>query len=117
LKLLSTLLSSVSGIPGGLFSPSLSVGAAFGSLIHVILPEADPQTLALLAMVGYFAGVVQSPLTAFVIVLEMTSDRAMVMPLMATALLASGAARLVCPEPLYHALSYNYDSPRSRGAS
>jgi H+/Cl- antiporter ClcA len=117
LKLLSTLLSSVSGIPGGLFSPSLSVGAAFGSLIHLILPEANLRTLALLAMVGYFAGVVQSPLTAFVIVLEMTSDRAMVMPLMATALLASGAARLVCPEPIYHALSYNYDSPRSRGAS
>jgi len=117
LKLLSTLLSSVSGIPGGLFSPSLSVGAAFASLIQEILPGADPQTLALLAMVGYFAGVVQSPLTASVIVLEMTSDRGMAMPLLATALLAAGASRLICPEPLYHALSYGYDARPPRGAS
>jgi len=111
------LLSSVSGIPGGLFSPSLSVGAAFASLIQEILPGADPQTLALLAMVGYFAGVVQSPLTASVIVLEMTSDRGMAMPLLATALLAAGASRLICPEPLYHALSYGYDARPPRGAS
>jgi H+/Cl- antiporter ClcA len=116
-KLLSTLLSSVSGIPGGLFSPSLSVGAAFASFIHEILPAANTQTLALLAMVGYFAGVVQSPLTASVIVLEMTSDRGMAMPLLATALLAAGASRLICPEPLYHALSYSYDPPRDRRAS
>jgi hypothetical protein len=62
-----------------------------------------------------FAGVVQSPLTAFVIVLEMTSDRGMSMPLMAASLLAAGTSRLVSPEPLYHALSYNYD-PKSAQA-
>jgi H+/Cl- antiporter ClcA len=116
-KLVSTLLSSVSGVPGGLFSPSLSVGAAFGSLIHEIAPAIDIQAISLLSMVAYFAGVVQSPLTAFVIVLEMTNDKAMAMPLMATALLAAGASRLICPEPLYHALSYTYDSPRGHGAS
>jgi len=111
-KLVATMLSSVSGIPGGLFSPSLSVGAAFGAIVHAILPEANVQAVALLAMVAYFAGVVQSPLTAFVIVLEMTSDRGMAMPLMAAALLAAGTSRLICPEPLYHALSYGYDSAR-----
>jgi H+/Cl- antiporter ClcA len=116
-KLISTLLSSVSGVPGGLFSPSLSVGAAFGSWIHEIAPAIDVQAVALLSMAAYFAGVVQSPLTAFVIVLEMTNDKAMVMPLMATALLAAGVSRLICPEPLYHALSYSYDSPRRKGAS
>jgi H+/Cl- antiporter ClcA len=116
-KLLSTLLSSVSGMPGGLFSPSLSVGAAFGSFIHEITPAVDIQAISLLSMVAYFAGVVQSPLTAFVIVLEMTNDKAMAMPLMAAALLAAGASRLICPEPLYHALSYTYDSPRAHGAS
>ena len=111
-KLIATMLSSVSGIPGGLFSPSLSVGAAFATVIHAILPDTNMQAVALLAMVAYFAGVVQSPLTAFVIVLEMTSDRGMAMPLMAAALLASGMSRLICPEPLYHALSYAYDVPR-----
>jgi H+/Cl- antiporter ClcA len=113
-KLVSTLLSSVSGIPGGLFSPSLAVGAAFASLVHLVLPAANLQALLLLAMVAYFSGVVQSPLTAFVIVLEMTSDKGMAMPLMACSLLAAGASRLVSPEPLYHALSYNYDPAPER---
>jgi len=112
-KLASTLLSSVSGLPGGLFSPSLAVGAAFASIVHPMLPDANLQALSLLAMVAYFSGVVQSPLTAFVIVLEMTSDKGMAMPLMAASLLAAGTSRLVSPEPLYHALSYNYDSARS----
>ncbi|HVZ02991.1 MAG TPA: chloride channel protein [Dongiaceae bacterium] len=114
-KLVSTLLSSVSGIPGGLFSPSLAVGAAFASIAHLALPDANLQALSLLAMVAYFAGVVQSPLTAFVIVLEMTSDKGMAMPLMAASLLAAGTSRLVSPEPLYHALSYNYDPKPPQG--
>ncbi|WP_046861670.1 chloride channel protein [Microvirga massiliensis] len=113
-KLVTTLLSSVSGIPGGLFSPSLSVGAGFGSLATAVLPGTDPRLIAVLAMVGYFAAVVQSPLTAFVIVMEMTSDNRMVIPLMATALLAAGLSRLIAREPLYHALSYRFDAPVAR---
>src|SRR3954471_189247 len=89
LKLAATLLSSVSGIPGGLFAPSLSVGAGLAAALSWLLPSLDVRALGLLAMVGYFAGVVQAPLTAFVIVLEMTADNGMVVPLMATALLAT----------------------------
>lgn len=115
LKLAATLLSSISGIPGGLFAPSLSVGAGLAPALSAILPSIDIRSLAILAMVGYFTGVVQAPLTAFVIVLEMTEDRAMVVPLMATALLAAGASRLICPHPLYHMLSRQFDVPRQRG--
>jgi len=107
-KLAATLLSSISGIPGGLFAPSLSVGAGLAPALAFLLPSLDPRALGLLTMVGYFAGVVQAPLTAFVIVLEMTEDSRMVVPLMATALLAAGASRLVCPHPLHHTLSRNY---------
>lgn len=109
LKLLATLLSSISGIPGGLFAPSLSVGAGLGPALAAIMPGLDLRALSLLAMVAYFAGVVQAPLTAFVIVLEMSEGSRMVVPLMATALLATGASRLICPHPLYHVLSRNYD--------
>lgn len=108
LKLLATLLSSISGIPGGLFAPSLSVGAGLGPALAAILPSLDLRALSLLAMVAYFAGVVQAPLTAFVIVLEMSEGSRMVVPLMATALLATGASRLICPHPLYHVLSRRY---------
>jgi H+/Cl- antiporter ClcA len=107
-KLITTLLSSASGIPGGLFSPSLAVGAGLGSMVTPIFTFVEPRVLMLLMTVGYFAAVVQSPLTAVVIVMEMTSDRNMVIPLLATALFASGISRLIQREPLYHALSHGF---------
>lgn len=110
-KLLATLLSACSGIPGGLFSPSLSVGAGLGSILIPLLPWVDPRTISTLMMVAYFAGVVQSPLTAFVIVVEMTASAHSSIPLMATALMAAGLSRLISREPLYHALSCGYLEP------
>ena len=56
-------------------------------------------------MTGYFAGVTQAPMTAFVIIIEMTDNHDNVVPLMAASMLGYGAARLISPVPLYHALS------------
>jgi H+/Cl- antiporter ClcA len=56
-------------------------------------------------MVGYFAGVVQSPLTAFIIVMEMTNNQEMLLALITTSFIAHGVSHLVCPQPIYHALS------------
>jgi H+/Cl- antiporter ClcA len=108
LKMAATLLSSMSGIPGGIFSPSLAVGAGFGANLAVLLPTVPVEVVILLAMVSYFAGVVQAPITAFVIVAEMTNDHAMMVPLMGAALIAYGASRLVCKEGIYHALSKSF---------
>lgn len=60
---------------------------------------------ALLGMSAYFAGVVQAPMTAFVIILEMTGNHDNVVPVMAASMIGYGTARLIAPEPLYHALS------------
>jgi H+/Cl- antiporter ClcA len=111
LKLLATLISSVCGIPGGLFSPSISVGAGLGSALSTIFTSTPAGAVVLLGMVGYFAGVVQAPITAFVIVMEMTNDQAMLIPLMAAAVIAFGTSKLLCPEALYHALAENYRDP------
>ncbi|RUP09569.1 MAG: chloride channel protein [Hyphomicrobium sp.] len=117
-KLIATMLSSASGIPGGLFSPSLAVGSGLGSMLTPVVTFVDPRALMLLMTVGYFAAVVQAPLTAVVIVMEMTSDRNMVVPLMATALLAAGISRLISRQPLYHALSHAYaPKPQHKEAS
>jgi H+/Cl- antiporter ClcA len=105
LKLLATLLSAISGIPGGIFAPSLSVGAGVGAAFGELLPSLPLSTMILLGMVGYFSGVVQSPITAFVIVMEMTASHQMLIPLMATSILAFGISRLVCRRPVYHALA------------
>jgi H+/Cl- antiporter ClcA len=108
LKFAATTLSTVSGIPGGIFSPSLAVGAGLGANVAALLPGAQTGAVILLGMVGYFAGVVQAPITAFVIVLEMTDSNTMTVPLMLTALIAYGTARLIGTRPIYHALSENF---------
>jgi len=108
LKLTATALASVSGIPGGIFSPSLAIGAGIGFNLSAIFPSTPIAALILLGMVSYFAGVVQAPITAFVIVTEMTNDHAMVVPLMAAAFIGRAASRVLCREGVYHALSKNF---------
>jgi H+/Cl- antiporter ClcA len=108
LKLLATALSSISGIPGGIFAPSLSIGAGIGSDIAHLFHHADPGPIVLLGMVAYFTGVVRAPITGFVIVSEMSGDHGMLVPLMATALIADGCARLINREGLYHVLAKRF---------
>ncbi len=105
LKFLATVFSSISGIPGGLFAPSLSIGAGLGAEFHAVFQSIPIGALALIGMASYLAGVVQTPITSFVIVSEMTQDHAMVIPLMVAALIADAASRIVCKEGVYHALS------------
>jgi H+/Cl- antiporter ClcA len=105
LKLVATLLSSVSGIPGGIFSPSLAVGAGLGADVALLLGSPHVGLVMTLGMVAYLAGVVQAPMTAFIIVTEMTNDHEMLIPLMTAALLAHWTSRLICREGIYHALA------------
>jgi H+/Cl- antiporter ClcA len=107
-KLLASVVSFLSGIPGGIFAPSLSVGAGIGHWLGVLLPSMPGDAVVLLGMVAYFAGVVQAPITAGVIVLEMTSNHAMAVPLMGAALIGFAASRLVCRRPLYATLAKRF---------
>ena len=104
-KLLATLLSTVSGIPGGIFSPSLAVGAGLGADVAALLGSPHVALVMSLGMVAYLAGVVQAPMTAFIIVTEMTNDHQMLIPLMCAAFLAHSVSRLLCPEGIYHMLA------------
>ncbi|WP_416066683.1 chloride channel protein [Rhizobium sp. ZK1] len=103
-KLIAGFLSMLSGIPGGIFAPSLAVGAGFGSTVGSLLGTSIALA-AILGMTGYFSGVVQAPMTAFVIILEMTGDHQAVIPIMAVAMLGYVTSRLLSREPLYHGLS------------
>ena len=108
LKFLATTFAAISGIPGGIFSPSLAVGAGIGTNVASLFHGAPLAAIMLLGMVSYFAGVVQAPITAFVIVTEMTDNHGMVVPLMAAALIAHATSRLVCEEGVYHALAKGF---------
>lgn len=103
-KFIAGLASTMSGIPGGIFAPSLSVGAGIGSTLGA-LSGSDIALAALLGMSAYFAGVTQAPMTAFVIILEMTGNHAAVIPVMCAAMIGYGTAKLISPRPLYHALA------------
>ncbi|WP_022724355.1 chloride channel protein [Rhodopseudomonas sp. B29] len=117
LKLAATTLSAISGIPGGIFAPSLAVGAGIGSNVAQLLPTAPIGAILLLGMVSYFAGVVRAPITAFVIVTEMTDNHAMVVPLMAAAMIAHATSGLICPEGIYHALARGFLRPKEDAKS
>jgi H+/Cl- antiporter ClcA len=108
LKLAATVVSYVSGIPGGIFAPSLSIGAAMGSVLAPLIPTAPVGAMILLGMTAYFCGVVQAPITSAVIVMEMTANHGLMIPLMATAFLSFAVSRLVCRRALYGALARRF---------
>jgi H+/Cl- antiporter ClcA len=104
-KFIASLASYLSGIPGGIFAPALSTGAGIGADLHRLLPLAPLDVMVLMAMVAYFAGAVKSPITGFVIVMEMTNDQNTLVALMAAAMVGYGVSFLLSPQPLYHSLA------------
>ncbi len=105
LKLAANILSYWAGIPGGIFSPALAVGAGMGNTLASLLPSADTAAVVLLGMAGFLAGVTQAPLTAAVISLELTANQSMVIPIMSVCLLARAISALFSPEPVYRAFA------------
>jgi len=108
LKYLATLVSYLSGIPGGIFAPSLAVGVGLGTEFAHVVPGLPVAAFAMVGMAGYFSGVVQAPLTATAIVIEMTSNPAMTVPVGIAAILGTLASRVVCKEPVYAAMSHQF---------
>jgi len=103
-KWAALVLTYMAGIPGGLFSPSLSIGAGLAQWLQLAFAWAPLPALIALCMTGYLAAVTQSPITSFVIVMEMTDGTGFLIPMMATALLASQISGAFMP-PLYEALA------------
>jgi H+/Cl- antiporter ClcA len=106
-RALATWLSYLSGVPCGLFAPSLSTGAGIGQAVADLLHQDSAVPLAILGMCGYLAAVTQAPLTSLVIVMEMTTQHGMVFPLMVTVIIATALSRLLSP-PLYRTLAQRY---------
>tara|TARA_R110002124_G_scaffold269057_1_gene436847 strand:+ start:635 stop:1969 length:1335 start_codon:yes stop_codon:yes gene_type:complete len=116
-KFIATLASSLSGAPGGVFAPSLSVGAGLGGLMANIFPEESRSAIVLIGMIAYFVGVVRAPLTAVVIISEMTANRGMILPLFAAAVVADVAAKAVSGRRLYHGLADNLTAAQNEAAA
>lgn len=110
-KIASILATYITGISGGIFAPSLSVGAGFGTLVSPLFYDVPREALLLIGMVSYLSGVIRAPVTAFVIVFEMTENHLLLIPLMAASFLATGVSKSVCSKPLYKSLSERFLGP------
>lgn len=104
-KLAANIVSYWAGIPGGIFSPALAVGAGMGHTLASLLPSADAAAVVLLGMASFLAGVTQAPITSAVISMELTANQNMVIAIMAVCLLARAMSSLICPKPIYRAFS------------
>jgi H+/Cl- antiporter ClcA len=103
-KFIATWLTAWSGAPGGIFAPSLSIGAGIGHAESALVSDDLGPALIAMGMAGFLAAVTQAPLTAFIIVMEMIDGHSMVLSLMAAAMLASLISRTIS-RPLYATLA------------
>jgi H+/Cl- antiporter ClcA len=102
-KLAATVASYWAGIPGGIFTPALTTGAGIGQHIWQLAGDGvDQRVLVLVSMAAFLAAATQAPLTASVVVMEMTGSQPMLFWLLVGSLLASGVSRQFCPQPFYH---------------
>jgi CIC family chloride channel protein len=107
LKLLATSLTLGSGGSGGIFSPSMFLGAAagevFGIILRHLLPYApvSPSAFAVAGMAGMLGGATGAAMTAVVMIFEMTLDYSVIMPMTITVVLSYGTRTLFTRESIY----------------
>jgi len=111
LKIVATLLSFVSGTPGGMFAPTLFIGAMLGAAVggaeHVLLPHlsGSPGTYALVGMGVLFAGFLRAPMTSVFMVLEVSGNYSIILPVMVANTFAYVISRGLRPVPIFDVLT------------
>lgn len=106
-RLMTTLLSYNTGVPGGIFAPMLTLGTVFGlafaQVVLLIWPENNihPGVFAVAAMGALFASSVRAPLTGMILLVEMTQNYALLLPLMCSCLAASTVSQLAKNQAIY----------------
>ncbi len=109
-KLVATIVSYSSGNAGGIFSPTLYLGAmtggAIGMIVHrlALFPAGDPGAYALVGMGAVFAGIIRAPMTSVFMIFELTQDYQVFVPLMVANMISFAISRQFQPTPLYRAL-------------
>ncbi|MGI8746242.1 MAG: chloride channel protein [Bryobacteraceae bacterium] len=111
LKIVATPVCYSSGNAGGIFGPSLFIGAMIGGTVgsaaHSLFPgvTANPGAYALVGMGTAFAGIVRTPLTSVIMIFEMTRDYSIIVPLMISNLISFFISQQLQREPIYEALA------------
>ncbi|MGA9527968.1 MAG: chloride channel protein [Terriglobales bacterium] len=111
LKIVATLLSFVSGTPGGMFAPTLFVGAMLGAAVggaeHALLPHLSwsPGTYALVGMGVLFAGFLRAPMTSVFMVLEVSGNYSIIVPVIVANTFAYVISRALQPSAIFDILT------------
>lgn len=109
-RMLTTVLSYGTGVPGGIFAPLLAlgtlIGVAFSFLVHGWLPNtvSSPVMFAVAAMGALFAATVRAPLTGIVLVMELTGALEAGLTIILTCMMATFTAQRLGGQPIYHQL-------------
>ncbi len=111
LHAMATLLAAASGIPGGLVTPMLRIGAHAGTELAPWLPHSEPALLALLGMTACLAAVARAPLAASVLVMEWLGAWSLALPLITAAVLSAAVSRVLCRQPLFEQLAVAWLRP------
>jgi len=116
-KMAATITSYGWGLSGGIFAPTLVVGATLGgAFAHLVHPFAGPSvetvgSFALVGMGAFFAGAIRAPITSILIIFEMTGDYAIILPLMISNSISFTLASRLHPVPIYDALLHQDGVP------
>jgi chloride channel protein, CIC family len=116
-KMAATVTSYGWGLSGGIFAPSLFIGATLGgSVAHLVHPFAGPSSeivgsFALVGMGAFFAGAIRAPITSILIIFEMTGDYAIILPLMISNVISYTVAARLQRVPIYDALLHQDGVP------
>jgi H+/Cl- antiporter ClcA len=108
LKPLATISCTASGIPGGLFTPSLTIGALLGALLghgwEYVWPGTPLGLYAILGAGAILAATTQGPISTIVLMMELTGkDRTFILPLILSVVIATLIARTIEPRSIYEA--------------
>ncbi|HIE77489.1 MAG TPA: chloride channel protein [Candidatus Thioglobus sp.] len=107
-KYIATLASFLSTIAGGLFMPSISIGAGIGAEISQMYSQITPQVVLIMAMVAYLSGVIRTPLTSAFLVLEMTNSLNLLLPAIIISLISSMSSKQISKQPIYESIAQSY---------
>lgn len=114
-RVFATCVAYLSGAAGGIFSPSLTIGACLGSNLAALTGAGATNFFGMLGMIGFLTGVTETPFTSFILVMEMSDRHSAIFPMMVVALIANSTAKSISAHSFYEAVRDRWlrEGPRS----
>lgn len=107
-RFVGPLLMSLAGVAGGLFAPTLAIGASVGSLFSELFWTHNHHLLIMCGMIGFLTGFMKTPFTAFILIFEMTDRHSSLFPMMLSAAIAAGVAKIIHKHSFYDLIKEDF---------